>query len=86
MPELPEVETVRKYLNENILEQKIINIFLSNIKSLRNISKEKLKLLIGQKIIGTNRLAKNLIINFPGSIFTSEARKRYRTLRGDKIN
>jgi len=31
-------------------------------------------------------LYKSLLIDYPGSIYTVEARKRYRKLRGDKVN
>ena len=63
MPELPEVETVRRYLDENIVGHKITSVFLSNKKSLRNVSEEKLQSIVGQNIIGTDRLAKHLIVN-----------------------
>ena len=37
MPELPEVETVRNYLKENILNKKIINIQSNRKKTLKII-------------------------------------------------
>ena len=36
MPELPEVETVRNYLKENILNKKIINIDILYPKMIEN--------------------------------------------------
>ncbi len=63
MPELPEVETVKKYLESNIKNHIINNVILSNKKSLRNVSESKLKNIKGQKIKGLDRVAKHLIIN-----------------------
>ncbi len=62
MPELPEVETVRRHLEENIVGHKIQQVFLSNKKSLRNVSEQKLKNIVGEKIIELDRIAKHLII------------------------
>ena len=36
MPELPEVETVRNYLKENVLNKKIINIDILYPKMIEN--------------------------------------------------
>ncbi len=62
MPELPEVETVRKYLEDNIVGHKIQHVFLSNKKSLRNVKESKLKEIVGEKIVELDRIAKHLII------------------------
>lgn len=62
MPELPEVETVRKYLEATILDQKISSVFLSNKKSLRNVSASELNSIKEEKIISLDRVAKHLII------------------------
>ncbi len=64
MPELPEVETVRRYLEENILNNKVKEIKLDALKSLRNVSKNKLNVLLNQKVTGLDRKAKHLIIRF----------------------
>ena len=41
MPELPEVETVRNYLKENILNKKIINIDILYIKEIKDYANNK---------------------------------------------
>ncbi len=64
MPELPEVETVRKYLENNILNWKVKDISLQSKKSLRNVSEKSLKSIEGQSIVALDRLAKHLIIRF----------------------
>lgn len=62
MPELPEVETIRKGL-ENLCSRKITKIFRSN-KKLRFESSLDLQEIIGAKISEINRRARYLIINF----------------------
>ncbi len=64
MPELPEVETVRRYLEDTILNQKVNKVTLYAKKSLRNVPQSKLNNLIGEKIISLDRKAKHLIIRF----------------------
>ncbi len=64
MPELPEVETVRKYLEENIISQKVNEVKLFSKKSLRNVKEKDLQRLVGQQIISIDRKAKHLIIRF----------------------
>ncbi len=63
MPELPEVETVKRYLEKQIINFKIEKVNLANKKSLRNVSEKKLKSIEGQKIKSLDRKAKHLIIN-----------------------
>lgn len=62
MPELPEVRTVAKYLNENIIGQKIMNIEMSNLKSFRNCNKKQIDNLTNQKILSVETIAKHLIL------------------------
>lgn len=62
MPELPEVETVRRYLEENIINHKIKDVVLSSKKSLRNVKEKELKVIIDQPIKKIDRIAKHLII------------------------
>ncbi len=64
MPELPEVETVRKYLESNILNWKVKDIVLCSKKSLRNSKESDLKKLVNQSITKLDRIAKHLIIRF----------------------
>ncbi|PIP18352.1 MAG: formamidopyrimidine-DNA glycosylase [Parcubacteria group bacterium CG23_combo_of_CG06-09_8_20_14_all_35_6] len=58
MPELPEVETIRKYLNKTILRKRIVNIKVFSKKQFPNNSEE----IVGAKILSVKRRAKNLII------------------------
>lgn len=64
MPELPEVETVRKYLESNIINQKVTEVTLFSKKSLRNVKEKDLQRLVGQSITSLDRKAKHLIIRF----------------------
>ncbi|MCS7184108.1 MAG: bifunctional DNA-formamidopyrimidine glycosylase/DNA-(apurinic or apyrimidinic site) lyase [Patescibacteria group bacterium] len=58
MPELPEVETIKKYLEKLILNKKIVVIEVFNKNSLRG---EK-KLILGKKIKSLKRKGKLLVI------------------------
>ncbi len=73
MPELPEVETVRKYLkiatnNETILDVKVLD------KRIPFKSELDLNLLIGQKIIDINRKGKYLLFIFNDYVMVSHLR------------
>jgi formamidopyrimidine-DNA glycosylase len=59
MPELPEVETVRLFLNTHILTKTISNLKILNPKSFIGDQ----KLILNQKIISTSRLGKQLSIH-----------------------
>ena len=61
MPELPEVETVRNYLKENILNKKIINIDILYPKMIENDINEFKKKLINNFFIDIQRKGKYLI-------------------------
>ena len=64
MPELPEVETIRRQLDRTIKGAVIKDIKIRNIKPLKNVSKKKfIKLVKSTKISGTERRAKLLILN-----------------------
>lgn len=62
MPELPEVETVKRNLQDTILNQQISDVVLYSNKSLRNANKKELNNIKGQKIKSIDRKAKHLII------------------------
>ncbi|MBU1179387.1 bifunctional DNA-formamidopyrimidine glycosylase/DNA-(apurinic or apyrimidinic site) lyase [Patescibacteria group bacterium] len=63
MPELPEVETIRRQLNRAIKGAVIHDVKIRNAKLLKGISKEKfIKLVKGAKIIDVSRRAKLLIL------------------------
>ena len=61
MPELPEVETVRNYLKQNILNKKIINIDILYPKMIENDINEFKKKLINNFFIDIQRKGKYLI-------------------------
>ena len=64
MPELPEVEIVKRSLFKMINKAKIIDIKINN-KNLRyKISNDFSKILIGQKILDISRRSKYLIFYF----------------------
>ena len=74
MPELPEVEVVKKSL-----ESKILNLVLSkvqlNTKKLRyKIISSDFKKIVGKKIISIKRRSKYLLINFSNKITVSSSR------------
>ncbi|MBU1179873.1 bifunctional DNA-formamidopyrimidine glycosylase/DNA-(apurinic or apyrimidinic site) lyase [Patescibacteria group bacterium] len=63
MPELPEVETIRKQLNRTIRGAIIKDVKIKNAKPLRGVSKEKfIKIVKGAKISDVSRRAKLLIL------------------------
>lgn len=75
MPELPEVETVRKTLSTLILNKEIrdIDIFYNNI--IRNVDQEQFKeILIGKKIDSIDRYGKYLIFNLDNVSLISHLR------------
>lgn len=62
MPELPEVETVRRILNQSIVGKKILDINIRYGKIIQNTSIEEFKnSLIGETFINVNRKGKYLI-------------------------
>ncbi len=63
MPELPEVESIRRYIEKNILNRRILDIKLINKKSLRNSSEIELNNVVGQSFTNINRIAKHLILH-----------------------
>lgn len=63
MPELPEVETVKRGLHKLIVGLKIINVSSDNPKSFPNSSNEVDQFLVNSKVISVQRRAKVLLIN-----------------------
>lgn len=68
MPELPEVETIVKGLNKKIRGRKIIDIWTDWPKYFRlhKGEKEFRKHVVGKKILGIERRAKNVLIHLSG--------------------
>lgn len=67
MPELPEVETVKRGLSRLIIGKKIEQVSFDNPKSFPNPSDEVEQFLVGSKIIRINRRAKVLLIDLSTS-------------------
>lgn len=64
MPELPEVETVRKVLNELIIGKKISSVEVLHDKMIKNVSPEKFCLkLVGEKFNQVRRYGKYLLLD-----------------------
>lgn len=64
MPELPEVETVRRQLDCNIVGKTIAGVEIFNPKSFIGDPND----IIGKKITGTGRVGKMLVINLTGDL------------------
>jgi formamidopyrimidine-DNA glycosylase len=63
MPELPEVETVRRGLNSLLVKHQILSVKSDNPKSFPNSNSDVKKFLIGTKVKTVRRRAKVLIID-----------------------
>lgn len=63
MPELPEVENFRKYLEGTSLQQKIVKIDIDDPKMVKVPAKDFVGSLMGQELTGTDRIGKYLFIN-----------------------
>lgn len=61
MPELPEVETVRRDLKARVLDKKIKEVLILNSKTLKSPAKESLKILTGNSFSDILRRGKLLI-------------------------
>ena len=61
MPELPEVETIRRDLKKKIINKKIINVWLSPKAIVKGSKNDFLKVLKNNKFIGIERIGKLLI-------------------------
>ena len=64
MPELPEIEVVKRSLFKMINKTKIIDIKINNVKLRYNIHGNFSKYIIGEKILKISRRSKYLIFHF----------------------
>jgi formamidopyrimidine-DNA glycosylase len=66
MPELPEVETVRRDIHDRILGRTVTNVVLGRLRTLRRYAdpQEFVDELVGATVTGTGRLGKYLFIDF----------------------
>ena len=68
MPELPEVETIRRYLAQSALQKTITDVDVRLKKVLSQSPLPGLDLLVGQAIRSAERRAKILILNMSGDL------------------
>lgn len=62
MPEGPEVETIRRTINDSVVGKKICAIWRSDLKLRTQVSKEKFDLLLKKRIVGLSRIGKILFL------------------------
>lgn len=63
MPEMPEVETIRRYLNKKLIGKTIANVDILLTRQIQNVSKEKfVAKIVGSEIINIDRIGKYLIV------------------------
>lgn len=67
MPELPEVQTIVTDLNEKIKGDTITDFWSDHRKAIKNNFADFLKNVKGRKILGTERIGKNIFINLSGN-------------------
>jgi len=68
VPELPEVETVRRMLDAHVLGRKVARVRLSDQKLRTPISRAALGKLVGRTIESTGRHGKYLFVHFSGGL------------------
>ena len=69
MPELPEVEIVKKSLKKNVKDKKILDVIVTNRNLRFKVEKDFEKILKNRKIQNVNRYAKNIILKLNGNIY-----------------
>ena len=69
MPELPEVEIVKKSLKKNVKDKKILDVVITNRNLRFKVEKDFEKILKNRKIQNVNRYAKNIILELNGNIY-----------------
>ena len=69
MPELPEVEIVKKSLKKNVKDKKILDVIVTNRNLRFKVDKDFEKILKNRKIQNVNRYAKNIILELNGNIY-----------------
>ena len=69
MPELPEVEIVKKSLKKNVKDKKILDVIVINRNLRFKVDKDFEKILKNRKIKKVDRYAKNIILELNGNIY-----------------
>ena len=67
MPELPEVETVRRAMEAHVVGRRIENVWCSNLRLREPLSKRRLRTLKGRQILSCERRAKYLLLHLEGA-------------------
>lgn len=63
MPEMPEVETIRRYLNRKLIGKTIANVDILLARQIQNVSKEQFAAkIVGSEITNVDRIGKYLIV------------------------
>ena len=68
MPELPEVETARRYIERGLVGKRVVHVNVRLTKLLRDSPIPSLDPLVGQTVIGARRRAKVLVVDFTGDL------------------
>ena len=68
MPELPEVETARHYIEHGLVGKRVVQVNVRLTKLLRDSPIPSLDPLVGQTVIGARRRAKVLVVDFTGDL------------------
>ena len=68
MPELPEVEVVKKSLLSKIIKLKVKKVKVKNVNLRYKIDKKSLNSLKNKKIISIERISKYILINFSDDV------------------
>ena len=84
MPELPEIEIVKKSLSKIINNAKIVDIKINNRNLRYQIPSTFSKDLIGEKILSISRKSKYLIFNLKKKIATSSSWHEWETFNNEK--
>ena len=69
MPELPEVEIVKKSLKKNVKDKKILDVIVTNRNLRLKVDEDFEKILKNRKIKKVDRYAKNIILELNGNIY-----------------
>lgn len=67
MPELPEVETVRRAMEAHVVGRRIDDVWCSDLRLREPLSRRRLKALQGRRILSCQRRAKYLLLHLEGS-------------------
>ena len=85
MPELPEIEIVKRSLFKKINKAKIINIKINNRNLRYKIPHTFSRQLIGSKILRISRRSKYLIFHFKKKISFSASWHEWKTITNEKL-